>query len=136
MLASSLLRWSNLGMKLFSLASVIALLALPVSPLSAADAETLFEQKVKPLFAHNCFECHSSQAKELKGNLKVETLDGMLKGGANGPAIIPGDLESSFLLRAIRYQEADYQMPPKGRLADEEIALVEEWVKRLKEPKK
>ena len=108
----------------------LLLLTTPVA--RAADADALFAEKVKPLLAHHCYDCHSSKAMELKGNLKLETLDQMLKGGANGPAIIAGDVENSFLLRAIRYQEADYQMPPKGRLADEEIAVMEEWVKRLK----
>ena len=75
-----------------------------------------------------CFECHSSKADELKGNLKLETLDDILKGGATGPAIIAGDIENSFLLRAIRYQEDDFQMPPSGRLPDKDIALVEKWV--------
>ena len=75
---------------------------------------------------------NSSKADELKGNLKLETLEQVLKGGASGPAIIPGDVENSFLLRAIRYQEDDYQMPPRGRLPDEEVAKIEKWVAALK----
>ncbi|MFN0016733.1 MAG: c-type cytochrome domain-containing protein [Pirellulaceae bacterium] len=101
----------------------------------AADTAALFEAKVKPLFAHHCFECHSEKSKELKGNLKLDSLEGIMKGGANGPGVVAGDLENSFLLRAIRYQEADYQMPPAGRLSDEEIAGIEAWVKALKDPK-
>jgi hypothetical protein len=59
-------------------------------------------------------------------------MDQVLKGGATGPAVVAGDVENSFLLRAIRYQEDDFQMPPSGRLPDEDIALVEAWVKALK----
>lgn len=95
----------------------------------------VFEAKVKPLLAHHCYDCHSEKASELKGNLKLDSLEGIMKGGANGPGVVAGDLENSFLLRAIRYQEADYQMPPAGRLSDEEIAVVEAWVKGLKDPK-
>jgi hypothetical protein len=87
-----------------------------------ADTAALFDQKVKPLLVHHCYDCHSAKSKELKGNLKLDSLDGIMKGGANGPAVVAGDVENSFLLRAIRYQEADYQMPPSGRLSDEEIA--------------
>jgi mono/diheme cytochrome c family protein len=100
-----------------------------------ADTTALFEAKVKPLLAHHCYDCHSEKTKELKGNLKLDSLEGIMKGGANGPGVVAGDVENSFLLRAIRYQEADYQMPPSGRLSDEEIAGIEAWVKALKDPK-
>ncbi|MCI0360040.1 MAG: hypothetical protein L0211_16305 [Planctomycetaceae bacterium] len=113
--------------------AVIALAMLGnVHRAAADDAAMLFEKSVRPLFERKCFECHSSKAEELKGNLKLETAELVLKGGATGPAVIPGDVENSFLLRAIRYQEEDYQMPPSGRLPDETIALVEKWVKALK----
>ena len=100
-----------------------------------ADTTALFEAKVKPLLAHHCYDCHSEKSTELKGNLKLDSMEGIMKGGANGPGVIAGDVEGSFLLRAIRYQEADYQMPPSGRLSDEEIAGIEAWVKALKDPK-
>ncbi len=117
-------------------AVVVVFAALLVGTAGADDADVLFKESVRPLFERKCFECHSSKADELKGNLKLETLDDILKGGATGPAVIAGDTENSFLLRAIRYQEDDYQMPPSGRLPDKDIALVEKWVKALKAEEK
>jgi mono/diheme cytochrome c family protein len=105
-------------------------------PAISDDAAELFKKSVRPLLERKCFECHSAKADELKGNLKLETLDDILKGGETGPAIIPGDTENSFLLRAIRYQEDDYQMPPAGRMDDKDIAMVEKWVKALKSEEK
>jgi mono/diheme cytochrome c family protein len=102
-----------------------------VSAGTADDAEKLFKDSVRPLFERKCFQCHSSKADELKGNLNLETLENILKGGDRGPVIVAGDAENSFLLRAIRYQEDDYQMPPSGRLPDEDIKKVETWVKAL-----
>jgi mono/diheme cytochrome c family protein len=119
-------------MRSFWLLPVAGLWGLGVLPVCADEGAMLFEKSVRPLFERKCFECHSSKADELKGNLKLETAELVLKGGATGPAIIPGDVENSFLLRAIRYQEDDFQMPPSGRLPDEDIALVEKWVKALK----
>jgi hypothetical protein len=113
-------------------ALALALSSLLAGWVSADDAAMLFEKSVRPLFQRKCFECHSSKADELKGNLKLETMEQVLKGGATGPAVIAGDIENSFLLRAMRYQEDDFQMPPSGRLPDEDIALVEKWVKALK----
>jgi mono/diheme cytochrome c family protein len=98
---------------------------------AADDAAALFKKEVRPLLERKCFECHSSKADEVKGDLKLETVDAILRGGANGPAVEPGNVEGSFLLRAVRYEETDYQMPPSGRLSDEEIAKLEAWVKAL-----
>ena len=111
---------------------IAVLLALgPALSSGAEDAEKLFKESVRPLFARKCFDCHSAMAEELKGNLKLESVEEILKGGDQGPAVIAGDVKNSLLLRAIRYQEDDYQMPPSGRLSDEDIALVEKWVKAL-----
>lgn len=115
------------------LAVLLAQAALAATLVAADDPAELFKKSVRPLFERKCFECHSAKADELKGNLKLETLDQILKGGATGPAVIPGDVENSFLLRAIRYQEDDYQMPPAGRLEDADIALVEKWVRAMKD---
>jgi cytochrome c553 len=102
----------------------------------AEDAAQLFSKRVLPLLKSKCFECHSSKAEEVKGNLKLESLEEILKGGDNGPAVVAGDVEMSFLLKAVRYEEADYQMPPAGKLSDENIKLLEEWVKKLGEEDK
>ena len=53
----------------------------------------------------------------------------MLKGGESGPVVVPGKPDESPLIEAIRY-DGDVQMPPKGKLKDEEIAALTEWVKR------
>ena len=108
-----------------------AILFLVCVPALAEEANKTFANKVRPLLESKCFDCHSSRADEVKSNLKLDTLEDLLKGGANGPAVVAGDLENSFLLKAIRYQEADYQMPPAGRLSDEDIQLIEQWVKEL-----
>jgi mono/diheme cytochrome c family protein len=112
-------------------AATLCWLAFPGSAIAADDSARLFKDSVRPLFERKCFECHSSKADEVKGNLKLETLESILKGGDQGPAVVAGDVKDSFLLRAIRYEVEDFQMPPSGRLADEEIALVAKWIRSL-----
>ena len=115
---------------------VLILVALVITDsASSQDAKTQFEKTVRPLLERKCFQCHSSKADELKGNLKLETLELILKGGDQGPAIVAGD-KDSFLLRAIRYEVEDFQMPPSGRLEDKDVALIEKWVKTLGEEEK
>ncbi len=87
-----------------------------------------FEKKVRPLLDQRCSECHSPE-KKVKGGLRLDSREGWAKGGDAGPAIVPGDLDKSLLIEAIRYKNKDLQMPEKRKLPDEEIAILEQWVK-------
>src|SRR2546429_403966 len=89
-----------------------------------------FENRIRPVLSENCYKCHSAQAEKVKGRLLLDSREGVLKGGDTGPAIVPGDPESSLLIKAVRYTDPDLQMPPKNKkLSDEQIASLETWVK-------
>ena len=127
-LTTVVLGWELRGLSLFLLLFVSAM------PLSAAELSPaqlrFFENKIRPVFAENCYKCHSQQAEKVKGGFLLDTREGLLKGGDTGPAIVPGDPESSLLIKAIRYTDPDLQMPPKGKkLPDEVIADLTAWVK-------
>jgi hypothetical protein len=89
-----------------------------------------FETKVRPLLVERCYKCHSTHAKKLKGGLLLESRAGILKGGDSGAAVVPGQPDKSLLIKVVRYQDEALQMPPSGKLADKEIAVLEEWVRR------
>ncbi len=97
-----------------------------------AEKPPQFETDVLPILKAKCFDCHSSTADELQGGLKLDNLELILQGGTSGAAIVEGDVENSLLLKAIRYEVEDMQMPPSGKLDDEKISLLEAWVKSLK----
>lgn len=88
-----------------------------------------FRKKVAPVLKEHCYECHSQKADEVKGDLLLDSQAALAKGGANGPAVVPGDVEASFLIRAIRYTEDDYKMPPRGKLDDDVVRDLEKWIK-------
>lgn len=90
-----------------------------------------FENSIRPLLVDRCYSCHSSKSeKGLKGGLSLETRDGILKGGENGPALVPGDPDRSLIIRAVRYTDEHLQMPPKNKkLSPEEVGRLEAWVK-------
>ncbi|MSU57464.1 MAG: DUF1553 domain-containing protein [Pedosphaera sp.] len=89
-----------------------------------------FESKIRPVFAEHCYSCHSEKAEKVKGGLRLDTRDALLKGGTTGPVIVPGDPEASLLIKAVRYTDPDLQMPPKDKkLSAEQIAALEAWVK-------
>jgi len=87
-----------------------------------------FEKKIRPVFADACASCHSGAAKKLKGGLLLDTPEGILKGGDTGPAIVPGKPDDSLLIKAVRWQDPDLQMPPKKRLPEAAVADLAKWV--------
>lgn len=91
-----------------------------------ADQLEYFEKRIRPIFAEICIECHGPEKQ--KGGLRLDSRDGWVIGGDSGPALVPGDLENSRLIHAIRYDDADFQMPPKSKLTPQQIANLEEWI--------
>ena len=98
------------------------------APAFADEGLDFFEKKVRPLLAERCLDCHS-EAKKVKGGLRLDLREGWVKGGDSGPAIVPGEPDKSLFITAIRYSDRDLQMPEKRKLPDEEIAILEQWVK-------
>jgi mono/diheme cytochrome c family protein len=87
-----------------------------------------FETKVRPLLAEHCYKCHGPASGEGKGELRVDSLEALLKGGVSGPAITPGAPNQSLLILAVRHDGA-VSMPPKKRLGQEDIEALAAWVK-------
>src|SRR5580692_11508483 len=93
---------------------------------SIASDPDFFEAKVRPVLAENCFACHAESA---LGGLRLDSEEGMKKGGMRGPAIAPGDPTKSLLITAIKQTDPALKMPLGGKLTDPEIAVLESWVK-------
>src|SRR5687767_126935 len=88
-----------------------------------------FEKNIRPVLVEHCYKCHSAKSEKLKGGLRLDTPEAMLKGGESGkPAIVPGDAEASLLIEAIRYGNEDLQMPPKTRLNEQQVAHFVQWI--------
>jgi hypothetical protein len=106
---------------------VIALALL--SSVVASGADDFFSSKIEPILKERCYECHS-HAKKMKGGLTLDSKSGWEQGGDNGAAVVPEKPDASLLIKMIRWVDEDHQMPPKEKIPDAEIALLEEWVKR------
>ena len=103
------------------------------SSLFAESDADFFENRIRPLLVAKCEGCHSNLSGKTSGGLALDTQAGWKQGGDSGTVIVPGKPEESLLIRAIRYTDTDLQMPPKnkgGKLKDEEIELLVEWIKK------
>ncbi|MCS7046820.1 MAG: hypothetical protein NZO58_10730, partial [Gemmataceae bacterium] len=87
-----------------------------------------FERKIRPILAEHCYSCHSTESKKQRGGLVLDTKEGLLKGGDSGPALVPRKPQESLLLKALRYDNPELRMPPKGKLPDHVIADFAKWI--------
>ncbi len=95
------------------------------------DQLEFFEKKIRPVLVEHCYDCHSEERGKNKGELTLDTRDGIRAGGDRGPAVVPGKPDESILISAIR-QVGQLRMPPDSRggmLADNIISDFEKWVK-------
>jgi hypothetical protein len=109
-----------------ALLAVLIVSSLPAQTFSAEDLR-LFETQVQPVLTQNCLVCHSNELQS--SGLGFTSRAALLAGGNRGPAAVPGDPAASLLMQAVR-QSGDLKMPPAGKLPDEQIAVLEQWIAR------
>ncbi len=93
------------------------------------ESAVFFEKYIRPVLAQHCYQCHSAQARKLRGKLLLDSQAGIARGGENGPVLVPGDVEKSRLIQALRWTDPDFVMPPKEKLTPQQIEKFEQWVK-------
>ncbi len=126
------LQLTRFAVPAFLFAATGSLLGATAQPVPNTPAQTaFFEEHIRPALVENCYQCHSADAQKtgkLKGGLFLDTRAGTLKGGDTGPALTAGKPEESLLVKAIRWADADTQMPPKKRLPAEIVTKFEQWI--------
>ena len=87
-----------------------------------------FEKSVRPMLGRALFRVPrlGQSTKAACGSIAGRT---MMEGGDSGPAIVPGNVQGSLLVKAIHYGDTP-KMPPKGKLSNAEIATLTEWIQQ------
>lgn len=120
----------NLTFWTLRLAAILA----TCSSAPAADPLDLYFSEVRPLLHAKCVQCHGPETQEAK--LRLDTAEGILRGGEHGSLIKAGDPQTSLLWKSIRH-EGEIKMPPKERLPESAVKKVEAWIQaggRLADP--
>jgi hypothetical protein len=104
-------------------------------PPPSAKQGVAYATDIQPIFAKSCYPCHGPKTPKPKGNMRLDSLEGVLKGGEDGPALIPGDSAKSAMVAQVSHQgdPDDYMPPPKnkaniGPLTREQIGLIRAWI--------
>jgi hypothetical protein len=90
-----------------------------------------FAADIRPILAKSCFRCHGEKA--IKGGLVLDERAEALRGGDNGPVILPGKSAESRLIRYVAGLDDDVFMPPSGSgdpLTPDQIGLLRAWIDR------
>src|SRR5450432_1295295 len=105
---------------------LVALASVALAATSAPESADFFETRIRPVLVNSCFTCHATSQ---LGGLRVDSRDGILKGGKSGPAMVPGDPDKSLLIEAVRQTNPKLKMPMGGKRKDQEIQDLTAWVK-------
>lgn len=100
----------------------------PAGPVALKPGEVSFAIDVAPVLLKECAGCHGQQDPE--ANLRMTSLETLLKGGRSGPPATPGKGGASLLVRKLRGRDIEGQRMPlnKQPLAADVIALIERWI--------
>ncbi|GAB2500375.1 c-type cytochrome domain-containing protein [Algoriphagus taiwanensis] len=104
------------------------LLAKETKTVNLQEAE-VFAHLVQPILETKCVACHKEG--KIKGELRLDQVSGIQKGGKSGPFVVAGDPSASLFFQRIHLPlEDEEHMPPKNKaqLTDEEMEILEQWV--------
>ncbi len=116
---------SPLRFCLFALVAWGRTLSAAEPPLREMAGDEFFERQVRPLLTQHCFACHGKDQK--KGGLSLSSREALLAGGESGTVVKLEQPAESLLIEAVEHR-GGMQMPPNGKLAESEIAVLRRWV--------
>src|SRR5436189_3396999 len=96
----------------------------PAAPTFTPEQVAFYEKQVLPILKESCYKCHTG--KKVRGGLWLDSRAAMMKGGDLGPVLVPGKLDASPFVKAVRYSEG-LEMPPSGKLPQAKIDILVKW---------
>lgn len=123
------LGWALLGAALWAM--LLGILVAPrggeITSVSPGEALT-WDGQIYPLLQRHCVLCHGNS-----GGLSLASYEQALRGGRNGPSIVPGNAEASLLYRTLLGPADGIPQMPLGQaqLSPEEIGFIRDWINQL-----
>jgi hypothetical protein len=82
-------------------------------PPASSQTGVTFDKDIAPIFNASCVRCHGEQ--RARAELRLDSLDGVLKGTKDGVVLTAGDSANSQIVKAVSYLDPKIAMPPKPR---------------------
>lgn len=117
------------------LARIFPLIFLPIACWGWASStrgnDPSYDRDIRPILSNYCFACHGPDDEHREADLRLDTAASAMADNGNGPAITPGDPDSSSLMDRILSTDPDVRMPPpefEKSLSNEQVALLRRWI--------
>ena len=91
-----------------------------------AKGLALFKSDVRMLLKQHCVKCHGGD--KIRGDLDLTTRAGLLKGGEEGPSVIPGKADESFLMTVLRHEEEPFMPAKADKLSPDALKKIADWI--------
>ena len=78
------------------------------------------------LLKQHCVKCHGGD--KIRGDLDLTTRAGLLKGGEEGPSVIPGKAGESFLMTVLRHEEEPFMPAKADKLSPDALKKIADWI--------
>ena len=98
-----------------------------------AAARVDFQREVRPILSDNCFQCHGPDASTRLADLRLDVREGAFGSRDNGIPIVPGDPESSLVVKRLTHEQEALRMPPvysRKELTEEQIGVIRNWIEQ------
>jgi hypothetical protein len=82
--------------------------------------------QVQDVLNANCVTCHSGD--KAKADLHLDSIEGLMKGGEDGPVVVAGKAADSMIVKAVRGEPGVKRMPPQGAVPEDDIKKIEDWI--------
>jgi uncharacterized membrane protein len=102
---------------------------------SQARDDSFYTQHINPIWEAKCLSCHGDA--QVKGGLRLDTFEALMKGGKDGPVIVPNKPGESLLFKRVTLPAGHKQfMPAEGKppLSKEELMWIKAWIQQGASP--
>lgn len=99
---------------------------------AALPREVNFNQHIRPIFAKHCVACHGG-VKEASGVSFIYRESAIGEADSGERAIVPGDVDSSYLIERVSDPDPDFRMPPAEHgpaLTQHDVELLKRWIEQ------
>jgi mono/diheme cytochrome c family protein len=128
-------QYSKISMRFVSKSLIAALVIVggarfavadEAKPADGAEAKINYEEQVQAIFRQHCFTCHGPDT--AKSDLRLDNYAAMMRGGASGAVLEPGDADSSRLWKLVAHEETPEMPPKQDKLPEATLATLKQWI--------
>jgi len=92
----------------------------------APQPKITYNEHAQPILREHCFSCHNRN--RAQNDLALDSYETLLRGGAAGAAVEPGNPGGSYLWRLVSHQEEPFMPLNQPKLPDAKLAMLERWI--------